>query len=125
VFIHALRQDTARKLKQPIAGLKLSTGDSANAVQLKNMWLEGCDLDVNTDALAPSGPSAAIRMQMPAVKVAWVPDRSAELGSFAKSGMCLPVYADSQRMHLVCELNFHSDDPRTLILNSAAAFLDN
>ena len=124
VFIHALRQETAHKLKVPLDKLMLSTGQS-DGVYLKSLFIEGCGYDPKTDSIVAAPEGLVLRTDLPAVKIAWIPDRTEELGSFASYGLPLPLYVDSHRTHLICELRFHCDDPRTRILNSAAAFLDN
>jgi dynein heavy chain 2 len=137
VFLNALRQQTARRLKISIDSLHLVASfepqllsDSSTAplpVTLQNLILEGCTFDDGRRILVEGTRTSPLTSVLPPLTIAWMsraahPDRAVSTAR-GVSIVAMPIYVSLSRERLIGEVCLHTDSARQRILNSAALFL--
>ncbi|KAL2914266.1 hypothetical protein HK105_206212 [Polyrhizophydium stewartii] len=124
-FLNALRQQTSRKLKQPMDSLRLVS--TWNAMELKDcplrvsvqgMLLQGCNF--NGERLSESSSNDPIFVAVPVCHMGWVPEASIKL----LGKLEVPLYVNPSRERIVATLMVPGvDDSAPWILAGVAFFL--
>jgi len=137
VFLNALRQQTARKLKVSIDSLHLVASfepqllsDSATSplpVSVQSLILEGCVFDESQRILVEGNRTSPLVSVLPTLTIAWMsktahPEKAVSTAKKAAT-VGMPIYVDLTRERLVAEVFLHTNDTRQRTFNSAALFL--
>jgi dynein heavy chain 2 len=137
VFLNALRQQTARRLKVSIDSLHLVSsfepqllndpGACPLPVVVEGLILEGCAFDESRRILTEGSRNSPLVSMLPPLTIAWMsstmyPERAL---SSARGAMpvAMPIYVSLSREQLVGEVYLLTESSRQRILNSAALFL--
>lgn len=137
VFLNALRQQTARRLKVPIDSLHLvasfephlmsDASTSPLPVTVQGLILEGCSFDASKRILIESTRTSPLTSLLPPLTIAWMsraahPERAVSSARHP-SVVAMPIYASLNRERVIGEVHLHTESGRQRILNCAALFL--
>jgi len=137
VFLNALRQQTARRLKVPIDSLHLvcsfepqllsDPSTSPLPVTVQDLILEGCAFDMAKRILIESTRTSPLTSVLPPLTIAWMsraahPDRAVSSARHPMT-VAMPIYVSLSRERIIGEVHLHTDSGRQRVLNSAALFL--
>lgn len=137
VFLNALRQQTARRLKVPIDSLHLvcsfepqllsDPSTSPLPVTVQDLILEGCAFDMSKRILIESTRTSPLTSVLPPLTIAWMsraahPDRAVASARHPMT-VAMPIYVSLSRERIIGEVHLHTDSSRQRVLNSAALFL--
>ncbi|KAJ3042257.1 Cytoplasmic dynein 2 heavy chain 1 [Rhizophlyctis rosea] len=123
-FLNALRQQTSRKVRQPMDSLKLVSTWSAQElssaalkVSVEGLFLQGCNFD--GARLSEAGPDDPVSVTVPTCHLAWLP-----MTFTLPNRITLPLYQTPTRERVVASLMVPcQDDGSTWVLAGAAFFL--
>lgn len=125
-FLNALRQRSARQLKQAIDELKLASSFESNkiprdcCIQIEGLWLQGCDFDRNK--MKDIKDQGQELIQLPICYMGWISKKDPD--PYMDSVVSTPIYHTLDRETLLCTINVLNDGSESVrIIGGTAIFL--